>query len=86
MNIGPNFFVVRANSGLRKVSDLRDRKVAVGLKNNGMTQHAEAVFAALGIASDDLEQVYVDFAGGADMLAAGEVDAQFSADPQSGDE
>jgi TRAP transporter TAXI family solute receptor len=77
MNIGPNFFVVRADSGLRKVSDLRDRKVAVGLKNNGMTQHAEAVFAALGIASDDLERVYVDFARGADMLAAGEVDAQF---------
>ena len=77
MNIGPNFFVVRADSGLRKVTDLRGRKVAVGLKSNGMTQHAEAVFAALGIDSDDLERVYVDFASGADMLAAGEVDAQY---------
>ena len=77
MNVGPNFFVARADCGLRKVSDLRGRKVAVGLKSNGMTQHAEAVFAALGIATDDLERVYVDFAGGADMLAAGEIDAQF---------
>jgi len=77
MNLGPNFFVARADSGLRKVSDLRGRKVAVGLQNGGMAPHAEAVFAALGIGDGDLERVYVDFAGGADMLAAGEVDAQF---------
>ena len=77
MNVGPNFFVARADSELRKVSDLHDRKVAVGLKSSGMAQHAEAVFAALGIASKDLERVYVDFADGAEMLAAGEVDAQY---------
>jgi TRAP transporter TAXI family solute receptor len=77
MNVGPNFFVARADSGLRKVSDLRDRKVAVGLPSGGMAQHAEAVFAALGIASQDLERVHVDFARGAEMLAAGEVDAQY---------
>jgi TRAP-type uncharacterized transport system substrate-binding protein len=42
-----------------------------------MVQHAEAVFAALGIGPDDLERVYVNFAQGADLLAAGKVDAQF---------
>ncbi len=42
-----------------------------------MAPHAEAVFSALGIVAGDLERVYVDFAAGADLLAAGEVDAQF---------
>jgi TRAP transporter TAXI family solute receptor len=77
MNVGPNFFVVRADSRLRKVADLRGRKVAVGNSGGGMVQHAEAIFAALGIGPDDLERVYVNFAQGADMLAAGKVDAQF---------
>jgi TRAP transporter TAXI family solute receptor len=77
MNLGPNFFIARADSGLRKVSDLRGKRVAVGMKDGGMVPHAEAVFAALGIGLDDLERVYVDFADGAEMLAAGEVDAQF---------
>jgi uncharacterized protein len=77
MNLGPNFFIARADSELRNVSDLRGRKVAVGLQNGGMAPHAEAVFAALGIGAGDLVRVYVDFASGAHMLAAGEVDAQF---------
>jgi TRAP transporter TAXI family solute receptor len=77
MNLGPNFFIARADSELRKVSDLRGKRVAVGLPNGGMAPHAEAVFAALRMGAADLERVYVDFAGGADMLAAGEVDAQF---------
>src|SRR5262245_14550091 len=77
MNIGPNFFVARADSGLRKVSDLRGRKVAVGMNGGGMAEHAEAVFGALGIGADDVSRIYVDFAEGAEMLASGEVDAQF---------
>jgi uncharacterized protein len=77
MNLGPNFFVARADSGLRKVSDLRGKTVAVGVKGGGMAEHAEAVFAALGIDADDLSRIYVDFAEGAEMLASGEVDAQF---------
>ena len=77
MNIGPNFFVARADSGLRKVSDLRGRKVAVGMNGGGMAEHAEAVFGALGIGADDVTRIYVDFAEGAEMLASGEVDAQF---------
>jgi TRAP transporter TAXI family solute receptor len=77
MNIGPNFFVARADSGLRKVSDLRGKKVAVGMNGGGMAEHAEAVFGALGIGADDVTRVHVDFAEGAEMLASGEVDAQF---------
>jgi TRAP transporter TAXI family solute receptor len=77
MNLGPNFFICRADSKLRKVADLRGKRVAVGMKDGGMAPHAEAVFAALGIGPGDLERVYVDFAEGAEMLATGAVDAQF---------
>ena len=77
MNLGPNFFICRADSKLRKVADLRGKRVAVGMKDGGMAPHAEGVFAALGIGPDDLDRVYVDFAEGAEMLATGAVDAQF---------
>jgi uncharacterized protein len=77
MNLGPNFFIARADSGLRKVADLRGRRVAVGMKDGGMAPHAEGVFAALGMGPSDLDRVYVDFAEGAEMLATGAVDAQF---------
>ncbi|MGZ3289532.1 MAG: TAXI family TRAP transporter solute-binding subunit, partial [Xanthobacteraceae bacterium] len=77
MNLGPNFFICRADSKLRKVADLRGKRVAMGMKDGGMAPHAEAVFAVLGIGPGDLERVYVDFAEGAEMLATGAVDAQF---------
>jgi TRAP transporter TAXI family solute receptor len=77
MNLGPNFFVARADSTLRNVTDLRGRKLAIGLKTGGMTPHADAVLKALGLGPNDLERVHVDFAEGARMLISGEVDAQY---------
>ena len=77
MNVGPNFFVARADSNLHTVGDLRGKRVAVGLKTSGMTPHAEAVFAAIGLGTDDVERVYVNFVEGARLLAAGEIDAQY---------
>jgi TRAP transporter TAXI family solute receptor len=77
MNLGPNFFIARADTALRKVSDLCGKRVAVGMKDGGMAPHAEGVFSALGMGPDDLERVYVDFAEGAELLASGAVDAQF---------
>jgi TRAP transporter TAXI family solute receptor len=77
MNVGPNFFVVRADSALHTLGDLRGKKVAVGLKTSGMTPHAEAVFAAIGLDADDVERVYVNFVDGAELLAGGKVDAQY---------
>ena len=77
MNLGPNFFVVRADSDLHNVRDLKGRRLAIGLPTSGMTPHAEAVLGALGIGSGDIEKVYVDFAEGARMLISGAVDAQY---------
>jgi TRAP transporter TAXI family solute receptor len=77
MNAGPLFFVARAGASIRTVSDLRGKRVAVGLRTSGMVQHVHAIFGALGLTFADFTPVYLDFAAGADALAAGEVDAQF---------
>ncbi len=74
MNAGPLFFIAHAGAPIRSVSDLRGRRVAVGLRTSGMVQHAHAIFGALGLSY--FTPVYLDFAAGADALAAGEVDAQ----------
>jgi TRAP transporter TAXI family solute receptor len=76
MNAGPLFFIARAEAPMRTVADLRDRRVAVGPRLSGMTQHAHAIFGALGLTFDDITPVYLDFADGAAALAVGAVDVQ----------
>jgi TRAP transporter TAXI family solute receptor len=76
MNAGPLFFVVRAESPIRSFSDLRARRIAVGPRTSGMVQHAHCIFGALGMSFSDFEPIYLDFAAGADALAAGDIDAQ----------
>jgi TRAP-type uncharacterized transport system substrate-binding protein len=41
-----------------------------------MVQHAHGIFGALGMSFSELTPVYLDFAAGAEALAAGEIDAQ----------
>jgi hypothetical protein len=77
MNAGPLFFIARAGAPLRTVRDLRDARVAVGLRTSGMVQHVHAILGALDLGFAEFTPVYLDFAAGADALAAGEVDAQF---------
>jgi TRAP transporter TAXI family solute receptor len=77
MNAGPLFFIVRAESPIRSFADLRGRRIALGPATSGMVQHAHVIFGALGGNLADISPVYLDFAAGADALAAGEVDAQF---------
>src|SRR5262249_40176182 len=53
MNAGPLFFIVRAQSPIRSFSDLRGRRIAVGLRTSGMVQHAHGLFRALGMSFSD---------------------------------
>jgi TRAP transporter TAXI family solute receptor len=77
MNAGPLFFIARADAPVRTIDDLRGKRVSVGLQTSGMVQHVHAILGALGIRFADFAPHYLDFAAGADALAAGEVDAQF---------
>jgi len=77
MNAGPLFFVARAEAPIRTVGELRGCRVAVGMATSGMVQHAHNIFGVLGLSFADFTPVYLDFAGGADALVAGELDGQF---------
>jgi TRAP transporter TAXI family solute receptor len=77
MNAGPLFFIARADSPIRSFADLRGRRIAVGPRTSGMVQHAHCIFGSLGMSFADIVPVYLDFAAGAQALAAGDIDAQF---------
>jgi uncharacterized protein len=76
MNAGPLFFITRADSSLRSVTDVRGRRLVVGPEKSGMAQHARVMLGALGMTFSDFIPVYLDFAAGADALASGQADAQ----------
>jgi TRAP transporter TAXI family solute receptor len=76
MNAGPLFFIARADSGLRNVTDVRGRRLVVGPEKSGMAQHARVILGVLGLMFADLTPVFLDFAAGADALVRGEADAQ----------
>ena len=77
INSGPLFFAARADSGLEAFADLKGRRVALGVKNSGMVQHAEGMLRAIGLAPGFFEPVYAGASEGASMLAEGTIDAQF---------
>jgi uncharacterized protein len=76
MNAGPLFFIARADSDLRAVTDLRGQRVVVGPEKSGMTQHARVILGALGLTFSDVTPMFLDFAAGAEALEHGEADAQ----------
>jgi uncharacterized protein len=76
MNAGPLFFIARADSDLRTVTDVRGRRLVVGPQQSGMAQHARVILGTLGLTFDDVTPMFLDFAAGAEALARGEADAQ----------
>ena len=76
MNAGPLFFIARADSNLRTVTDLRGRRLVVGPEKSGMTQHARVILGALGLTFSDFTPMFLDFSAGAEALARGEADVQ----------
>ncbi|MFM1814998.1 MAG: hypothetical protein RLZ98_1693 [Pseudomonadota bacterium] len=77
MNVGPLFFITRADSALKNVRDMKGKRVSVGLAQSGMTQHAHVIFGVLGMSFDDFEPHHLDFQHGGEALGQGKVDAQF---------
>jgi TRAP-type uncharacterized transport system substrate-binding protein len=57
MNAGPMFFIVRDDSPLRSVADLRGRRVVLGMATSGMVQHAHNIFGVLGLSFSDFTPV-----------------------------
>jgi TRAP transporter TAXI family solute receptor len=76
-NVGPMFFVVRADSDLHSIDDMKGRKISVNVTNSGMYQHTRTIFGILGISFEKVEPVHMSFEEGSAALKAGEIDAQW---------
>jgi uncharacterized protein len=73
MNVGPLFFIVRADAAIRTVADLAGKRVVFGPEKSGMAQHARLILDLLGVAATPL---YLDFATGGAAVEHGAAEAQ----------
>lgn len=69
--------VVRADSNIRRIPDLRSRAVSVGEEGSGILVEARMVLEAHGLTEKDIWPSYLKPATAADRLAAGQLDAFF---------
>ncbi|MDX1422623.1 MAG: TAXI family TRAP transporter solute-binding subunit [Kiloniellales bacterium] len=69
--------VVRLQSGIRSVADLRGRRVSLDQEGSGSHVDALLVLDAYGVAPGDMEVVQAPSQEAADMLREGELDAFF---------
>lgn len=75
----PNFVQVVASqkSGIKNLSDLKGKRVAVGDQNSGVEVNARSLINGHGMTYNDMKVDYLGFAEAADALRTGRVDAAF---------
>ncbi len=76
-NVGPMFFIARADSELYSIEDMRGKRVSVNIQESGMYQHVRTIFGILGISFRDFDPVHLSFEDGGLALEKGEIDAQW---------
>ncbi len=67
-------FVVRADSNIKTLQDLKGKKVAVGAAGSGTAVAAQQILEAAGV-WDSVQKVYVKFSEAAQQLKLGQIDA-----------
>ena len=70
-------FVVREDSGIKSIPDLKGKRVAVGAAGSGAEANARQILEAYGITYEDVEEQFLSFAEGSYALKDGTVDAAF---------
>lgn len=75
----PNYvqIVTSKKSGIKTLSDLRGKRVAVGAQNSGVEVNARNLLNGHDISYGDLRVDYLGYAEAADALKAGKLDAAF---------
>jgi len=67
-------FVTLDSSGIKSISDLKGKRVAVGAAGSGVEANVRQILAAYGIEYSDIDAQYLSFAEGANALKDGNVD------------
>lgn len=67
--------VVGKNSSIKKIEDLKGKKVALGPAGGGAIAVANDIFAFYGLTSKDFKAVYISYEQAADALTDGNIDA-----------
>lgn len=67
-------FVTLESSGIKSISELKGKRVAVGAAGSGVEANVRQILAAYGIEYTDIEAQYLSFAEGANALKDGNVD------------
>ena len=70
-------FVMLESTGIKKISDLKGKRVAVGAAGSGAEANARQILEAYGITYNDIDVQYLSFGEGASALKDGNVDAAF---------
>ena len=70
-------FVVREDSGIKSINDLKGKRVAVGAAGSGAEANARQILEAYGITYEDINEQFLSFAEGSYALKDGTVDAAF---------
>lgn len=69
--------IVTCDPSIKTVADLKGKTVSIGAANSGVYFNAIDILGAYGIAEDDINAVYQNFADSADSLKNGKIDAAF---------
>lgn len=69
--------VVRKDSGIKTINDLRDKRVSVGPVDSGTELNSRQILQNYDISFEDLFVKYMDFSTAAQALAQGDIDAAF---------
>ena len=70
-------FVVRDDSGIKDITGLKGKRVAVGAAGSGAEANARQILEAYGLTYDDVDEQFLSFAEGSYALKDGTVDAAF---------
>lgn len=77
LQLTPLHFVARAGSGIRAITDLRGRRVSVGLPGTGTALTVQLVLEAFGVRRSEVDVENLSFDEAARRLVDGSLDAMF---------
>ncbi|TDX48795.1 TAXI family TRAP transporter solute-binding subunit [Orenia marismortui] len=69
--------VVRSESGIQTIDDLKGKKVAVGAPGSGVEANAKQILSTFGLTYDDIDEDFLSFGEAASRLKDRQIDAAF---------